>query len=87
METARFDLKVRPGIERKNPWDNTFPEVPDPLSEPPTLPGLDDDPLALRFFRPVMNSNEWKNRKVPAATTKFLAQVSFQQLELLLRTD
>lgn len=65
--SSRFDLKVRPGIERKNPRDNTFPEVPGPFPIPGALfLGL-DDPLALRFFRPVMNSNEWKNRKVPAA--------------------
>lgn len=78
VETARFDLKVRPGIERKNPGDNTFLEVPAPLPiSPSPLPDVFSlsTTLALQFFRPVMNSNEWKNRKVPAAATKFLTQV------------
>lgn len=78
VETARFDLKVRPGIERKNPRDNTFLEVPVPLpTSPSSLPDAFSlsTTLALQFFRPVMNSNEWKNRKVPAAATKFLTQV------------
>lgn len=85
VETARFDLKVRPGIERKNPRDNTFLEVPAsspsrPLLIPFTAHSLSTT-LALQFFRPVMNSNEWKNRKVPAATTKFLTQVFFSAVE------
>lgn len=88
VETARFDLKVRPGIERKNPRDNTFLEVP--ASSRPLLPLIPvhslSTTLALQFFRLVMNSNEWKNRKVPAAATKFLTQVFSQQLKLLLRT-
>lgn len=88
VETARFDLKVRPGIERKNPRDNTFLEVP--ASFRPLLPLIPahslSTTLALQFFRSVMNSNEWKNRKVPAAATKFLTQVFTQQLKLLLRT-
>jgi len=45
-----------------------------------------DDPLALRFSRPVMNSNECKNTKVSAAATKFLAQVSSCRFEPLLRS-
>lgn len=36
--TAGFDLKVRPGIERKNPRDNTSTEVPLPLVPAPTCP-------------------------------------------------
>jgi len=82
LETARFDLKVRPGIERKNPRDNTSAEVAGPRRSPDAPSGL-DDPLALRFSRPVMNSNEWKNTKVPAAATKFLAQVSSRRFEPL----